>query len=390
MAAASRVTRSLRTARAIARARSTAVASAPADPRLRRRPPSSRRLLRPRQVAVVGLVGLGLALLCDASALERSAESSPYGLRRTVELSVLHPLSWVSSTLRLDRPKAALESAMGRRETTVGNSGGDVRIEAAPAPSAVKVDPTLVPVTGPPPEGTAAQIHRLRPSWTAQQPLRLWVGGDSVAGYLSIEMVNIASETGVINAHGHYKTSTGLSRPDYYDWPAHLAEDMAQFNPEVAVFMVGANDDQPLSAGNDVYDFGSPQWREEYGRRVGRVMDMLTAEGRLVFWVGQPVMHDAGFDSKMELENQIYRAQALQRAGVSYVDSRPLFSEAGGGYAPYLANESGELTLMRAPDGIHLTPAGGSRLALQVLRGIRDAWADDNLQDDTGLTPRLQ
>lgn len=359
--------------------------------RLRNRAPGPktvRRLGTPRQMMVTLAVGLGLAALLNAGAMERTAEGSPYGLRRTVSLALLHPLARVSGALGIDRPRAALDSLVGHSgSSSESGAGGDTRLTSGPEVSASyavplehEVRPTQS-VTPDPALGSAFRAarhipaHYLRPEWTPSQPLRLWVGGDSVAGYLSIEMVNIAGDLGVINAHGHYKISTGLSRPDYYDWPAHLAEDMAQFDPQVVIFMVGANDDQPLSVGNDVYPFGSDQWRTEYARRVGGVMDMLVGQHRLVFWVGQPVMQSHDFNDRMAVMNSIYQAQAASRPDVTFIDSRPTFADSGGGYAEYLPEAGGGLTEMRASDGIHLSPQGGTRLARTVLDVVRQRWA---------------
>ena len=46
---------------------------------------------------------------------------------------------------------------------------------------------------------------------------------------------------------------------------------------------------------------------------------------------------------------------------------------------PQPVDDSGALTLMRAPDGVHLSPQGGTRLAEAVLRLIRDHSADPAL-----------
>jgi uncharacterized protein len=78
----------------------------------------------------------------------------------------------------------------------------------------------------------------------------------------------------------------------------------------------------------------------------------------------------------MEVIDDADRRQAARRPGVLFLDSRPLFSDASGAYAAYLADDSGALTLMRAPDGIHLSPQGGMRLAEAVLRLIRDHSGD--------------
>lgn len=339
-------------------------------------PPDGRRLLRPREVAVIAVVGLGLAMLFNVTPMKRTAETSSFGMRRSLSLAVLGPISRVSDALWLDRPRQALDAV-------VGDGGRGM----APAEEEFLGDATA-----------AARVahHRRRPPlaspsttprhpWTAQDPLRLWVGGDSVAGFLSIEMVELAEQSGVIVAHGHYKISTGLSRPDYYDWPAHLRQDLAAYDPEVVVFMVGANDDQPLAVEDRVYEFGSPEWRAEYARRVAAVMDMVTSQRRLLLWVGQPVMRSPDFDARMQFLNAIYRREAEEHPGVMYVDSRPLLSDRGS-YSAYLPDAAGNQTLVRAPDGIHLTPQGGMRLASAVLDAVRTWW--DEVPPGPGLPPR--
>jgi hypothetical protein len=226
-----------------------------------------------------------------------------------------------------------------------------------------------LPATGPAPSAPPPS----GPARTATDPLRLWVGGDSVAGFLCYEVQAIAEHDPTLAVHTHFQISTGLSRPDYFDWPAHLAQDMAASNPEVVVFLAGANDDQPLETpGGGVADFGTPAWVAEYGRRAGALMDEVRHQGRTLVWIGLPVMRAPDFAARMEVIDDAGRRQAERRTGVLYLDSRPLFAGPGGGYAAYLPDDSGALTLMRAPDGVHLSPQGGMRLAEAVLGLIRE------------------
>ena len=342
-------------------------------------PPPTRRLFRPRQVATVMLTGLLLALLLNARAMERSAQTSEYGVRRDIALALLGPASRVSQALGLDRPRSALDAALGRGQGPGGISV-EASLDAGPTPRIVSTSATSPSgaadgLIDPEPRVLRRPQPTPLPAWTPQDPLHLWVGGDSVAGYLSIEMVNLAQQTGVIQAHGHYKISTGLSRPDYYDWPAHLAADAATYNPQVIIFCAGANDDQPLQTSSGIADFGTGAWVTEYSHRVGRMMDMLIAQHRLVVWVGLPLMRSADFNSRMSIIDAIDHDQAALRPGVTFVESRPIMADGQGHYSDYLPDASGQITLMRAEDGIHLTPAGGSRLASAVLDIVRHLWS---------------
>jgi hypothetical protein len=324
-----------------------------------------RRTMRPRKLAVTLAVAAAGALLLNAGSMERSADTSAFGLRRSAALAVLHPLAVVSHALGLDRPRAALDTVAGN-DGPIGASGSSHDIADGSPQTAGSLLPVAAGAIAAHRAPSADKVIAARVP-TTTNPLRVWVGGDSVAGFFGFGVDDLASSMGTVAAHSHYQTSTGLSRPDYFDWPAHLEQDMRAYDPEVVVFLVGANDDQPLEVGNQVDDFGSDGWKAEYARRVGAVMDRLLAEHRTVVWVGQPVMRAADFDARMQVMNAIYQQEAARRTGAIYFDSRPVLSDAGGGYRPYLPDPSGTMTLMRAPDGIHLTPAGGRRLARAVL-----------------------
>src|SRR5258708_1396257 len=125
---------------------------------------------------------------------------------------------------------------------------------------------------------------------SAVAPLRVWGGGDSVFGFVGLTLQDRAAATGVINGHGEYKTSTGLSRQDYYDWPARIRAAVGQYDPEVVILMFGANDPLPLSGMSD--PFGSDAWKTHYAERAAAVMSMLTSQRRQVYWLGQPVLND--------------------------------------------------------------------------------------------------
>jgi uncharacterized protein len=329
--------------------------------------------MRPRQLLVVALVGLTLAALLDAGGLERSAETSPFGVRRSVEMAVLEPLVSVSEHLALDRPRRLLEAVLQRPD------------DSGPAPPDPAALPPALPVrvVAPgvrlrlPDTGSETPLSQAAAVDAAADPLRLWVGGDSVAGFLCYEMAAIAEHDPSLALHTHFEISTGLSRPDFYDWPAHLEADMVADTPRVVVLLLGANDDQPLRTGGGVAEFATPAWVAEYSRRVGAVMDRLRREGRTVVWIGLPVMRAPDFAARMDVIDAVDRRQAARRPGVVFLDSRPLFADTHGAYAAYLPDASGAQTLMRAPDGIHLSPQGGMRLAQAVLHLLREHGGEE-------------
>jgi hypothetical protein len=223
---------------------------------------------------------------------------------------------------------------------------------------------------------TAATVERAAPSRlrapTAASPLRLWVGGDSLAAGPSWAIFEAARATGVIQPLAEYQVGTGLVRSEYWDWYRHLEGVVRARDPQVVVFMVGANDNQPLAVAGTSYRPPAPEWVAEYRRRVGALMDLLAGGGRRVVWIGMPPMEEAGYSESMDLVDQIMAEDASGRPGVTYIDTFAMFSAPGapGQYAPAIPDEGGELTDMRLDDGIHLSVAGSQYLARRVMEQV--------------------
>jgi len=103
-------------------------------------------------------------------------------------------------------------------------------------------------------------------------------------------------------------------------------------------------------------------------------MEIATAGGRRLYWVGQPVMKDETYGRRMARLNEVYVEAAAAHDGVTYVDAWRLFARADGTYAAYLRDDDGKRVRMRQADGIHLTRAGADRLASHVLDAVRADW----------------
>jgi hypothetical protein len=200
--------------------------------------------------------------------------------------------------------------------------------------------------------------------------MRLWVGGDSLAVTPGESLINLAPSTNVINALGPVDghVSTGLARPEVFNWAAYLATVAANVKPNVVVFTVGSNDDQTLTGGGGGSSFGSQGWIDEYRRRVGGVMDQVIGSGATLFWVSVPPVADvARYEDRYRLIDQIVEQEAARRPGkVAYVDMGKALGAPGTGYSAFVTNPDGSLVQVRTSDGIHVTRAGGDRVAAAV------------------------
>jgi hypothetical protein len=196
----------------------------------------------------------------------------------------------------------------------------------------------------------------------------IWIGGDSVSTEIGRSIWYQFRRTNKVVVKRFNKGSCGLSRFDYFDWPTELKKEMMLIQPNIVIFLIGANDCQNIMLNNKRgYVFGNEQWRKEYSQRVGQVMDLLGSEDRLLIWLGIPIMRNANFNKKVMALNKIYNDEALKRPFVKYIDTVPLLADSQFQYTDYFPNEKGSLQRIRTSDGIHIYPAGADRISNNLM-----------------------
>jgi hypothetical protein len=213
---------------------------------------------------------------------------------------------------------------------------------------------------------------------STDDPLRLWVGGDSLAGSLGPELGTLAGATGVAQPYFDSRVSSGLSSPGFFDWPDHATTEMARLNPEVVVFIIGANDWTAVTG----------DWKAKYADTVDSMMKTLIGPGRTVYWLGSPTLKDEEQNDAVIDVNAVEQEVAHRHPQVHYVDTYKLFSApdtTNGPFAYDLPDETGKVVTMRAGDGVHLTMDGADYLARQVYKLV-DAQCGLTAQKVEGVT----
>jgi hypothetical protein len=319
---------------------------------------------------VVLFVGLCVAALLDAAGLRKQAQIQQPGIERSVALAVTKPLESVSRTLRLTEPRRRLQLAIGREHEDDIDTGVHLHLPPPAGPSRPHRRQPPPKTRTPPPKPKPPA----KPVFTAARPLHVWVAGDSLAQVPgdALERLSVASldVTGVES-----RLSTGLARPDLYNWYTRFNQLVAHGRPQVAVLSFGADDAHDymtgIPEGHTVGPFGSPSWIAEYRRRVEGVTRELNAAGIRTVWLGLPIPAGPGFARSFPVMNTILRSVAKEHPTLSsYVDTWHLLDSAHGTYTPYL-RVHGKLTLMRLPDGVHYTEAAGDLIAAAVLQQLR-------------------
>jgi hypothetical protein len=203
------------------------------------------------------------------------------------------------------------------------------------------------------------------------EPLRLLIAGDSLAGALGPALGASAGATGIVEAHVDYKVSSGLE-PGVRDWPEYAESVLTERDPEAVVFMIGTNDSVLVNS-QDANDDGVEDWEPDYRAKVGEMMDLLVGGDakRTVIWIGPPTMRDDDRDDAVVELNRVMREEAASRSPyVMFLDAYARFGDPeDGGYTDRLEVD-GETVRVRVGDGVHLTPAGAEYLATSVFASL--------------------
>lgn len=239
--------------------------------------------------------------------------------------------------------------------------------EAAPAPAA----PTIPPAPAP----TLAPVTPL-PARLAKGPLRVGVFGDSMADGLYAGLYRQLRDEPRVTVRQFSAVSTGLSRYDYVDIEAKTRAQLDEQPVDVAIVLFGTNDAQGVSLDGAIHPFGSEPWKAAYAQRIDGLVALLRSRDVAIYWVGLPRMKSARFDAEMATINAVVETR-MRALGVPFIETVSVTSDGEGAYAAYLPNEVGRRTLMRADDGVHMTPTGYRRFSAPVAARLRrDARLD--------------
>ncbi len=252
------------------------------------------------------LLGFFVAGLLDAKAIETRISGEPLGASRSVALALLKPMTLLSGALQLDRPAA-----------------GD-RHRARPRAAARTT--------------RWREAAQQKPLWprrvTYAHPLRMYVAGDSMAQVFGSSLVNLAEKTNVIVGKLDYHVSTGLSRPDFFDWPQRLIDMIVEQKPDAAV-----------DALRRQRRAGRLRRRQGPQGRLRRLAPGLRAARRARRWTSSPREGAACTGSgtrscatpctasRISMMDHIYQDEARKHPGVTYIPTWSLFTDKKGSYA---------------------------------------------------------
>lgn len=347
--------------------------------------------------------------LLSSGRLVAMAERQEFGDSRDRWLAAAESVDRVSSWLAFDRPAAAMESVLGRddaepTDVVLGELAADT---PTTTPETTTTQPVTVETTIPldtesslpstttttaAPTTTTIPPPPILGDVDVNNPLRIWTGGDSLGEYVGSELLYQVADTDFSTVELEFAISTGLARPDYFDWPARFSEIMqADDRPDVVVFMVGGNDDQDLRVDGERVVVGTPAWQTAYRERAATMMDIAAYPGVQMLWINLPPMRSEQREAISLEINAALAAEAELRPWVQVIDIVDMFTGPGGGYDQFIDEPDGSATRKaRANDGVHITRSASNWVAELVWEAVSAQWRFDYLTPATTAPPTTE
>ncbi|MBM3609882.1 MAG: DUF459 domain-containing protein, partial [Alphaproteobacteria bacterium] len=209
------------------------------------------------------------------------------------------------------------------------------------------------------------------PSAPAGPQIRIVVLGDNIGQMLARGLETTFAERPDIAIVRQTRDSSGLVNSRFHDWiAASIALLAGSEKIDIAVMMLGSNDNQELVSGSERLAPRSEEWAKIYKQRIEAIAAQFRARNVPLIWVGQPVMRNNRLSETMLALNEFYR-EAVTRAGGVYVDVWEAFIDDRNRFTLFGPDTDGQIVKLRTDDGVHFTRAGSRKLAHFTEAAIR-------------------
>jgi hypothetical protein len=241
---------------------------------------------------------------------------------------------------------------------STGSAGSTVIAHSCPIAVPAKAAITAPEVTSARQCAAPAQ-RQLIATLQKGRPVRVAVFGDSYGDGIWSGLQRQLKPSDGYEVLKYSQQASGFTRYRSLNLESRVAEQLGDETVDVAVISFGANDVQGIITDDGKHaPLMGDRWKAQIGARIERYVALLRKHNAQVYWVGLPRMRDAGFDAQVGAINDFYAAE-MAKLDVPFLDSRPVASDAKGQYSAYLPDpKTGDRTLVRAGDGIHMSMTG--------------------------------
>jgi hypothetical protein len=168
------------------------------------------------------------------------------------------------------------------------------------------------------------------------------------------------------------KNSTGLTRPEKFNWVDELRRLGESFKPQLFVMSLGLNDRQSVVEHGKVTLENSPDYPARYKERVTAALKSATAVNASLLWVGLPAMREAAADRDAREKNKLFAEAIAELADprIEYVEPWKLNPSGEDKFSSFGPDGKGKMIQIRVSDGEHFTSAGDMLVAAYLLPKI--------------------
>ena len=200
----------------------------------------------------------------------------------------------------------------------------------------------------------------------ALKPTRILLTGDSLMESMGPQMVKAMKGYKNITLRPIGKRSTGLARPDYYNWPKVLEENLISFRPQIVVMWVGTNDPQNIYGPKGLGQPLSVAWKKAYAKKLLEIHTLCKKYKAKLIFIGPPAVDEEPLDSQLrELEKLMAKFCKLHKRG--YVSSRYTLGDRKGRYLHEKRMPNGRMATIRWNDRVHITGDGNLLMMHELL-----------------------
>ncbi len=220
------------------------------------------------------------------------------------------------------------------------------------------------------------QVESIRTP-TAKDPLRVYIGGDSLVGSIGNPLATQLGNLGVIKATYDSRPSSGLVNSDFFNWNTHAKSILTQYKPEVVVFMIGTNDAAIVSSNPKGY-------KEAYSEKLNDFLDIVSPSTRKVFFVLAPSMKETALNKNVDKINDVI-SDVAKEWKVHVLDSSSTLSPSG--TFSIKVSQGNKNVVVRADDGVHITGEGGKLLATSIFKSLDKLYSLSQFKVTPAIKP---
>lgn len=251
----------------------------------------------------------------------------------------------------------------------------------APPTTAEPSIPTPVPeppIPAPQPEQTTIQERTpadiCRENEQSPVHCRIMLLGDSLMEDLGPAMHRSLRHRKGLHFILTAKYSTGLTRPEYFNWPENMENAVAATHPDIIVFFMGANDGMPIKKdGRTVYPNSGEAWRSAYRTKMVELFEIGRRYNCDMIWVGLPPMGSRY--ARILAETAQAQRDGCDEQGIRFIDTAPILGDEHGKFRTYMTDSRGKAIRLRARDKEHLSPVGNKLVIEQLLPVLEQSIA---------------